>query len=172
MYVELGKAFDENLHKLHKLGILWFIAMIVASFLRPHAALWVAVACDIATLAGLGSIVLSVFLGGEGFDHLLAGLMLALAGWLVMYFFVGWDLQDPYGNCFPQNSPPPVLGLARCGSMPVTDPRCIPWSPERFEAQCGHVAIFVMMVYDLCIVAIGMAIVAIPMLPVIWKLKK
>jgi hypothetical protein len=179
MDIDLEKFFDENLHKLHKLGMMWLVASIFASlFLRPTAAFWVVVVLDIATLAGLGSIVLTLVLGGEGFDHLVAGLMLALTGGLVMYFFFGLDLRHPYGNgsggidCFPRIHPRSASGLARCGSKPETDPRCIPWSPERFEAQCGHVAIFLMMVYDLCVVAIGIAIVAIPMLPVISKLKK
>lgn len=123
----------ETLQKLVGLSIFWLAANFVASFLPPTAAGVAGVIVAIVLFAGLGSIILSVVLGGDGFDHLFAGFMLALPGWALTYFAFGWQLHNP--------------GL---------------------EGEGGPLA----MIKNLCILAVGMAIVAIPMLPVIWKLQK
>ncbi len=93
-------------HKLANLGLFWTVAAIVAQFLPPNAAAMVEVIVSSLFLALVGSIVVSAFLGGRGFDHPGSGFVLALAGFLLGHFVFGWDLRKPCGHAdvIPGNS--------------------------------------------------------------------
>jgi hypothetical protein len=139
-------------HKLANLGLFWTVAAIVAQFLPPNAAATVEVIVSSLFLTLVGSIVVSAFLGGRGFDHPGSGFVLALAGFLLVHFVFGWDLRKPYGHAdvIPGNS----------------------FYKEQYVTFKDHTEIFFAMLLNLCKVAVGMGIVAVPTLPIMWKLWK
>jgi hypothetical protein len=150
------KLFD-NMSKIIGLGFFWLIAAIIASFLSPMAAAVVGLIIAIIVLAGLGSIVLSGILGGDGFDHLFAGFMLALPGWCLMHYGFGFRLEVPSVA----DKVKPLSSFAPDILIPIPGT-----GPGLFSGM------MVPMIEDFCIVGVGMLIVAIPTLPVIWKLQK
>jgi hypothetical protein len=142
----------KTVHKLVGLGTFWTVATITAELLPPTGAAVVALIVLVVVLTGLGSIVVSVFFGGDGFDHPGSGFVLALAGFLLVHFGFGWGLTKPYGvaNVFPDNS----------------------FYSVRYVTVEDDIEMFFAMMLNLCKVAVGMAIVATPTLPIIWTLWK
>jgi hypothetical protein len=150
------KDMTKTAHKLVLLGHLgtfWTVAAIVAQFLPPNVAAAVEVVVSSLVLTLLGSIVVSVFLGGGGFDHLGSGFVLALTGFLLVHFVFGWDLTKPYGHA-------------------VVIPGNRFYKKQYVTSSDGPTEEFFVMLLNLCKVAVGMAIVALPTLPIIWKLRK
>jgi hypothetical protein len=129
--------------KILGLTVFWIIGTILADFLGPTADTVVALIILAVTLAVIGSMVLSSILGGDGLDHLFAGFMLALPGWLLTHFGFHWYLSNPARACT-------VDAVYTCG----------------FGAMLGT------MLLNVLIVAVGMAIICIPVLPLIWKLHR
>jgi hypothetical protein len=151
----LLKDMAKTAYEVGELGVFWTVAAIVAQFLPPSGAAAVEVIVSSLFLTLVGSIVVSPFLGGRSFDHPVSGFVLALAGFLLVHFVFGWDLRKPYG-------------LADV--LPV-----LPGNPlykEQYVTFKGHTEIFFAMLLNLCKVAVGMAILAVPTLLIMWKLWK
>jgi hypothetical protein len=87
--------------KLIGLGFFWFVAEIIAESVSPGAAAWIGILAGVVVLSGIGSLVLSAVLGGDEFDHLGAGFMLALPGLLLTHYLFGWKLMNPAEMCAP-----------------------------------------------------------------------
>jgi hypothetical protein len=136
------------MNKIPGLVVFWLAAAFVASYLSPHVAAVVGLIILVVVLTGLGSIVLSAVFR-DGSSHLLAGFMLALPGWLLTQFIFHWHLGNP----------------ATCGQGATS-------SGESLAHQCNFGALLVTMIVNLFIVGIGMAIVAIPVFPLLMKLNK
>ena len=136
--------------KLTHLGLYWAVAAFLAQFLPPKGAAAVEVIASILFLALVGSIVISAFLGSPSFDHPGSGFVLALAGFLLVHFVFGWDLAKPYGlsDVIPGNF----------------------FYKKQYVTFNNETDTFFAMLLNICKVAIGMAIVAIPTLPIMWKL--
>jgi len=146
------KDITKTAHELAHLGLFWTVAAIVAQFLPPNGAAAVEMIVSSLVLTLVGSIVVSPFLGGRGFDHPGSGFVLALAGFLLVHFVFRWDLTKPYGHA------DVILGN--------------PFYKEQYVTFKGHTEQFFAMLLNLCKVAVGMAIVAVPTLPIMWKLWK
>jgi hypothetical protein len=128
--------------KVLGLGGFWIVAVIIASFMPPGAGHVIGTLAVYIVIAGLGSIILSWFLGGDGFDHLLAGACMAIPGWALVHFAFGFSLLSP------------ELACAR-------------------SSNCNAVGDFILiMIANLIMVGIGMAIVALPTIPLMMKFKK
>lgn len=122
----------------------WVVADGIGYFLPAQAQFWVTSIAAVVVVAGLGSIVLSIPFGGDGFDHLIASFMLAAPGAVLMEFS-GVKAPNPVDYCIAHTTA---------------------------AHACGFGEMLVIMVLDLIIVAIGMAIVAIPAVPIMWKIHK
>jgi zinc-ribbon domain len=136
-------------YKLLGLGVFWTVACVVGSFLPIRLMSPFEYIIQVVVLAGLGSILLSLFLGGDAFDHLGSGLLLALAGLVLGYLVIGWGVvEDPASALIIYCNYPSRVS---CSPLPI---------------------VLGIMALNLCKVAVGMVIVAIPTLPIILKLKR
>ena len=121
----------------------WLAADFVASLVSPTGGMIIGTILLVVVLSVIGGQVLSVMLREEASPA--AGFMLALPGWLLTQYVFGWHLINPG---------------AVCGS----DPNSV--------ASCGFGVAMGAMLVNFAIVAIGMAIVALPALPLIKKLRE
>jgi hypothetical protein len=76
--------------KITGLAFFWFIADLIATQLAPTGTDRAGDDRPGGHLACIGSLVLSVILGSDGFDHLSVGFALALPGWLLTRFVLDW----------------------------------------------------------------------------------
>jgi len=120
------------------LTLFWFVGNLLGQWLGPTTSFVLTLVVLAVTLACIGSMVVSKVLGGKDFDHLAAGFMLALPGWLLMHFLFHWDLSNPANGC------------------------------TAFFSCWGEM--LVRMLVNTLILVVGMALVCIPVLPVLWRL--
>jgi hypothetical protein len=124
------------------LVFFWLAADFVAGLVSPSAAFVIGLIIMIVVLSVIGSEVLSLVLGERASPG--AGFMLAFPGWLLTQFVFGWHLINPANAC-------------------SSDPS------SRFS--CGFGVAMGAMLLNAFIVAVGMAIVALPAWPLIRKLR-
>jgi hypothetical protein len=134
-----------NADKVFALAALWLIANFVGFVLPVNVQPWISVSADVILLGGVGSIVLSLIFGGDWFDRLFAGFMLAAPGAVLMTYVFGWKATNLVDYC-----------------------------QGRLSAQesCGLGEMLSVAIVDLCVLAVGMLIVAVPALPVMWILHR
>lgn len=132
------------MNKIVGLGIFWMVANLIASFLSPGAAGIVGLIVLVVVLTGFGSIALSAILRDDS-DHLFAGFMLAFPGWLLTEFVFHWHLMNP-DSCT---------------------------ANATYAGQCGGLgSMIAYMIGNFFIVGVGMAIVAVPTIPILLKMRK
>jgi len=148
----LENVWESAWHLTH-LGLFWTLAAIFAQFLPPNGAAVVEVIFSTLFLTGAGSIAVSAVLGGDGFDYPGSGFVLGLAGFLFVHFVFKWHLTLPYDHA-------PVIP----GNRFYTKQFVIFKEP--------HIDEIFTMLSNLYKVAVGMVIVAVPTLPIMWKLRK
>ena len=131
------------MNKIVGLSVFWLAADFLAGFLSPNAAGVVGLFVLLVVLTGLGSMLLSpIFRDNSG--HLFAGFMLAFPGWLLTEFVFHWHLLNP----------------AACTTSAA------------YPTQCGFGTLIGYMIANLFIVGVEMAIVAIPAIPLLLKMRK
>jgi hypothetical protein len=131
------------MNRMIGLGFAWLALDVLASFISPGTAGVVGFVFLMILLANLGSVVVSALFRDES-SHLLAGFMLAFPGWLLTEFVFHWHLLNPASCAANMNSP----------------------------AQCGFGTIIGYMIGNLCIVGVGMAVIAAPTLPLLLIMRR
>jgi hypothetical protein len=81
------------MEKIVGLLALWVIGQIIAALFGPIGGPWVSGIVSVCLLAAMGSLILSLpfLLGGNGFDHLFAGISLAFPGWVLTLLVLHWQ---------------------------------------------------------------------------------
>jgi|SRR6516165_444888 hypothetical protein len=133
------------MNKVLGLAVFWLVADVAANHLSHDAAGVLGLVVLVVVLTGLGSVVLSAIFKDNS-SHLFDGFMLAFPGWLLTEFIFHLHLRNP-ASCEASAS----VSLAQ---------------------RCTFGGLLVTMFANLCIVGIGMVIVAVPVLPLLWKLQK